>query len=63
MNTITILDDAGMTGQGIILDLLTDRTIVDLALIRIYDRKSLRIVDFLDTWGTSEKPPDFGIIW
>jgi len=63
MNTITILDDAGMTGQGIILDLLTDRTIVDLALIRIYDRKSLRIVDFLDTRGTSEKPPDFGIIW
>lgn len=37
MTTITILGGAGMMGQGIIRDLLSDRTIVDLTAIRICD--------------------------
>ncbi|HWW08565.1 saccharopine dehydrogenase family protein [Collimonas sp.] len=42
--TIAILGGAGMMGQGIIRDLLSDRAIIDIAEVRLFDSHRARMV-------------------
>lgn len=49
--TIAVLGGAGMMGQGVIRDLLSDRAIVDIAEVRLFDTNRERMEALRDALG------------